>query len=68
MSRKHCLIQRVRTDFGTLYAQVDISPDNSISGINISSHSKHEDTSVDRALKDLSQAFRDLIDSTLVQR
>jgi len=63
MSRRHCLTQRVRTDFGTIYAQLDVDECGRIAGVSISSHAKHEDSSVNRALSGLSQAFRDLIDA-----
>jgi hypothetical protein len=66
VSRHHCLTKKVATEFGTLYAQIDVDENGKISGISVSSHSKHEDTAVERALSALAQAFRDMIDEIRV--
>jgi hypothetical protein len=63
MSRRHCLTERVPTDFGTLFAQVDFDDSGNVIGLNIAAHNKHEDSAVNKALNSLSQTFRDLIDT-----
>jgi len=62
MSRRICLTERVETDFGTCYAQIDIDERGRVIGLNIAAHNKHEDSSVNKALRDLSQAYRDILD------
>jgi uncharacterized protein YuzE len=63
MSRRHCLTERVETDFGTLFAQIDIDERGRVIGLNIAAHNKHEDSAVNKALHNLSQTFRDMLDS-----
>ena len=63
MSRRHCLTERVQTDFGTLFAQIDFDDGGRVIGLNIAAHNKHEDSAVNKPLNSLSQTFRDLIDT-----
>ena len=63
MSRQHCLTERVRTDFGTLFAQLDIDATGRVIGLNIAAHNKHEDSAVNKALTNVSQTFRDMLDA-----
>ena len=63
MSRRYCLTERVQTDFGTLFAQLDIDATGKVIGLNIAAHNKHEDSAVNKALTNLSQTFRDMLDA-----
>jgi len=62
MSRRICLTEKVETDFGTCYAQIDIDGSGKVIGLNIAAHNKHEDSSVNKALNNLSQTFRNMLD------
>ena len=62
MSRRHCLTERVETDFGTLFAQIDIDDSGKVIGLNIAAHYRQEDSAVNKLLLGLSQTLRDMLD------
>ena len=61
MSRYICVTQRIKTEFGKLYAHVDVSPSGEIEGVGYTSPGKFADTAIGDLLYDLAQTPRDII-------
>lgn len=58
--RHHAIRQKVKTPFGSLYAEAEFDDAGTVRRVSIAHPSKHRDTAVGDALERLADAFNDL--------